>query len=48
MGKNIFNVSAGAVILPNNKILGEANNEDHLIQSQKIADLIISSNYFKN
>lgn len=46
MGRNLFGKSPGTVILPNDKIIGEDKDKEHLTNASTVSDLIIRGNYF--
>jgi len=46
MGRNLFGNSPGTTILANGDIVGDVDDEEHLIKGQEVADLIIRGNYF--
>ena len=48
MGQNLLTEGEGYAILSSGKIIGEPDSNDHLLESQDIANKIIHSNYFKN
>lgn len=47
MGLNLLGNDPGAVILPDGEIIGQVEDNDHLKDAQKVADIIIKGNYFK-
>lgn len=46
MGSNLLKSDSGSVILPTGELLGETEDEEHLIKAGEIANLIITGNYF--
>lgn len=46
MGINLFSQYSGAAILPDGKLMGASQDEEHLRATQDIANLIITGNYF--
>lgn len=46
MGSNLLKSDSGSVILPTGELVGETEDEEHLIKASEIANLIITGNYF--
>ena len=46
MGRNLLGNGAGGVLLPDGNLIGKIEDEDHIRESQDIADILIRGNYF--
>jgi len=46
MGRNLLGKNSGAVILPGGEIIGQTDDERHLLDAPNIANHIIKGNYF--
>ncbi|MFA7078231.1 MAG: LTA synthase family protein [Syntrophomonas sp.] len=46
MGRNLLGNGAGGVLLPDGNLIGRIEDEDHIRESQDIADILIRGNYF--